>query len=92
METSLRPPTKRMIDKLRECLEKEAQSDGKVPCLPEEMKSSLSGLYKRGFIGTQMHKVNNKNILCIYVTDLGKTYLSGYDERINNRTKKASNY
>lgn len=88
MEPSLRPPTKRMIEKLRECLEKESLNGGKLPCLPEDMKSSLAGLYKRGFIGTKMERINNKNILCIYVTDLGKTFLSAFDEKLNRRSKK----
>ena len=88
MEPSLRPPTKRMIEKLRECFEKESVNGVKIPCLPEDMKSSLAGLYKRGFIGTKME--HNKNILCIYVTDLGKTFLSAYDEKLNRRLKKMS--
>jgi hypothetical protein len=90
MEPSLRAPTKRMIEKLRGCLEKESLNNGKVPCLPEEMKSSLSGLYKRGFIGTKMEVINNKNILCIYVTDLGKSFLSAHDEKLNKRAAKIS--
>lgn len=76
MKTSTRPPTQRMIDKLRECLDKETSNEGQVPCLPEEMKSSLSGLYKRGFIGTRMELVNNKRLLCIYVTETGKNFLA----------------
>lgn len=80
MKTSTRPPTQRMIEKLRECLDKESQNDGQVPCLPEEMKSSLSGLYKRGFIGTRMETVNNKKLLCVYVTELGKIFLSKVEE------------
>ena len=76
MKTSSRPPTQRMIDKLRECFEKQEVNEGKIPCLPEEMKSSLSGLYKRGFIGTRMEIVNNKKLLCIYVTEAGKNFLS----------------
>jgi len=91
METNLRPPTKRMIEKLRECVEKESLNNGKIPCLPEEMKSSLAGLYKRGFIGTRMEQVNNKNILCIYVTDLGKTFLSSRDEKLNKRLRNIRN-
>jgi hypothetical protein len=77
-----------MIEKLRECLEKESLNGGRIPCLPEDMKSSLAGLYKRGLIGTTMEQVNNKNVLCIYVTDLGKTFLSAYDEKITRRSKK----
>jgi hypothetical protein len=81
MEISFRPPTKRMIEKLKECLEKEASASSRLPCLPEEMKSSLAGLYKRGFIGTKMEKVNDKKVLCIYVTDSGKKFLSAYNQR-----------
>lgn len=83
METSLRPPTKRMIEKLQDCLDKESLADGRIPCLPEEMKSSLAGLYKRGFIGTRMETVHNKKILCIYVTESGKLFLKRYNERKN---------
>jgi len=80
MKNSTRPPTQRMIDKLRECLDKESSNNGTLPCLPEEMKSSLSGLYKRGFIGTRMEVVNNKKLLCIYVTEAGKNFLSKTEE------------
>ena len=72
-----RPPTKRMITKLKECLEKETQNKGLAPCMPEEMKSSLAGLYKRGLIDTRMEFVNNKKLLCIYVTEAGKKLLEG---------------
>ncbi len=76
MKISSRPPTKRMLAKLKECLEKELSNNGQVPCMPEEMKSSLAGLYKRGLIETRMEYVNNKKLLCIYVTDLGKKVLA----------------
>ena len=75
MKISLRIPTKRMIEKLKECREKELNSDEKIPCFPEEMKSSLAGLYKRGLIDTRMEIVNNKKQLCIYVTESGKKFL-----------------
>ena len=75
MKISLRPPTKRMIEKLKECNEKELSSHEKIPCFPEEMKSSLAGLYKRGLIDTRMEIVNNKKQLCIYITESGKKFL-----------------
>ncbi len=75
MQLPGRLPTKRMIEKLKECNEKELSYGGKVPCLPEEMKSSLAGLYKRGLINTRMEILNNKKQLCIYVTDEGKDFL-----------------
>ncbi|MEO8569469.1 MAG: hypothetical protein ABI419_10040 [Ginsengibacter sp.] len=76
MKFSSRPPTKRMIAKLKECLEKEKQNKGLVPCLPEEMKSSLAGLYKRGLVDTRMEFINNKKLLCIYITESGKKLLA----------------
>lgn len=75
MKISNRPPTQRMIEKLRECIEKESKNNGQMPCFPEEMKSSLAGLYKRGFIATKMEIINNKKQLCIYVTEMGKNFL-----------------
>lgn len=88
MLKSLRPPTKRMIEKLRECMEKESINGGNMPCLPEEMKSSLAGLYKRGLIGTRMEAINNKKILCIYVTDSGKNFLSDFNEKAKKKNGK----
>ena len=76
MKNSSRPPTARMIEKLKECLQKQS-TNNKIPCLPDEMKSSLAGLYKRGLIGTRMEIINEKKQLCIYVTDAGKSFLSG---------------
>jgi hypothetical protein len=76
-ETYLKPPTKKMIEKLQECLEK-THNNAKLPCLPEDMKSSLAGLYKRGLIETKMEVVNHKTILCIYVTESGKNFLANY--------------
>ncbi|MDQ2720125.1 MAG: hypothetical protein M3Z26_10265 [Bacteroidota bacterium] len=75
MKNSLRPPTSRMIEKLKDCIEKQSGNNGAVPCLPEEMKSSLSGLYKRGFIHTRMDIIKDKKLLCIYVTDAGKNFI-----------------
>lgn len=72
MKVSNRPPTLRMIAKLRECLEKSALE----PFLAEKMKSSLPGLYKRGLVETRMEVVNDKMLMCIYVSELGKKFLS----------------
>jgi hypothetical protein len=87
MKLSSRPPTQRMIDKLKECHEKE-QNGEKFPCLPEEMKSSLAGLYTRGLIETKMQVVNNKKILCIYVSDTGRKFLIDWEKKeMKNKSK-----
>ena len=69
-----------VIEKLNQCLQKQSAEGNVIPLLAEEMKSSLSGLYKRGFIGTRMELVNNKRLLCIYVTETGKKFLSSVEE------------
>ncbi len=75
----MRPPTKRMIEKLKECHEKEGKNSDKIPCLPEEMKSSLAGLYKRGLINTRMEVITGKKLLCIFVSETGKELLKKLD-------------
>lgn len=72
MTVSNRPPTTRMVIKLQECL----NNGTKEPYLAENMKSSLSGLYKRGLVETRMELVHDKKLLCIYVSELGKKFLS----------------
>ncbi|HZW65265.1 MAG TPA: hypothetical protein VFF23_06220 [Hanamia sp.] len=89
MQSSLRPPTKRMIEKLRECLEKEIVYGEKTPCLPEEMKSSMSGLYKRNLIGTRMELINGKKVLCLYVTDKGKEFITELDKKLLKKKEKS---
>ena len=77
-----------MIEKLRECLEKEIVYGEKIPCLPEEMKSSLAGLYKRDLIGTRMEVVNGKKVLCLYVTDKGKEFITEFDKKLLRKKEK----
>jgi hypothetical protein len=83
MKISTRPPTKRMIEKLRECHEKELMSTEKIPCLPDEMKSSLAGLYRRGLIETRMEIVNGKRQLCLYVSEAGKNFLKKLENSVS---------
>ncbi|MGH2649071.1 MAG: hypothetical protein ACRDE8_15940 [Ginsengibacter sp.] len=83
MKILMRPPTKRMIEKLRECHEKELKSTDKIPCLPDEMKSSLAGLYRRGLIETRMEIVNGKKQLCLYVSEAGKNFLKLLENSIS---------
>lgn len=82
MKIPFRPPTKRMIRKLRECLKENEIG----PFFAENMKSSLPGLYKRGLIETRMEIVNQKRILCIYVSELGKKYLSYINQDLRPET------
>ncbi len=78
MQFSQRPLTKIMIKKLQDCHEKTSQKGH--PCLEEDLKGSLAGLYKRGLINTRMEDVNGKKLLCMYITDAGAAYLQNLDK------------
>lgn len=77
---SQRPLTKIMIEKLRDCHEKQSKGDG-YPCLQEDLKGSLAALYKRGLVDTKMQDVNGKRLLCIVVTKEGEAYLKTLDNK-----------
>lgn len=79
MHTPFRNPTRQMIEKLRYCYEQEQLA--KKPCLAEDMKSSLPGLYKRGLVETSMEFINHKRILCIHITKAGKEFLESVQDR-----------
>jgi hypothetical protein len=72
MENSIRQPTKKMVDQLKKCYEMQL---GNQTCFPEHLKSSLAGLYKRGFITTRMQTINNKNLMTVHVTKEGERFL-----------------
>jgi hypothetical protein len=80
MPVSQRPLTKIMIQKLRDCHEKQSKGDN-VPCLQEDLKGSLAALYKRGLVDTKIQDVNGKRLLCIVVTDAGVSYLKDLDKK-----------
>ena len=75
-----RTPTKRMLSKLRDCHEKSIASEGKHPCLQEDLKGSLAGLYKRGLVDTKIEDINGKKLLCLVVTDAGVELLKKVGE------------
>ncbi len=74
MPLTSRPLTKRMIEKLQDCHEKQSKNGGD-PCLQEDLKGSLAALYKRGLVNTKMQDISGKRLLCIVVTDAGVKYL-----------------
>lgn len=72
----MRAPTKRMIQKLRDCHDKITKSGGTHPCLQEDLKGSLAGLYRRGLVDTRLEDVKGKKILCLVVTEAGISFLN----------------
>ena len=80
MSVSQRPLTKIMIEKLRDCHEKQTKTGGN-PCLQEDLKGSLAALYKRGLVDTKIQDINGKRLLCIVVTDAGVNYLKSLNKK-----------
>ncbi len=80
MKSNHRPPTKRMIEKLKDCHEKQLNSNNVSPCLQEELKGALAGLYRRGFVETKMEDIKGKRLLCLFVTDTGAEYLKSLEK------------
>ena len=76
-----RAPTKRMLEKLRDCHDKFTKSSGLHPCLQEDLKGSLAGLYRRGLVATKLEDINGKELLCLVVTDAGIDLLNKMDSK-----------
>jgi len=80
MCASLKPLTKRMIEKLRDCHEKSSKASNN-PCLEDDLKGSLAALYKRGLVDTRMQDISGKRLLCIIVTEAGANYINALDKK-----------
>ncbi len=80
MCASLKPLTKRMIEKLRDCHEKSSQGSSNH-CLEDDLKGSLAALYKRGLVDTRMQDISGKRLLCIIVTEAGAKYINAIDKK-----------
>lgn len=70
---SLRPLTKLMVAKLRECREKE--SADQQPCLPKHFGASFPGLYKRKLVGVRNAIIDGKDMVVVYITAEGHAFL-----------------
>lgn len=68
MKYMIRPLTKRMIAKLRECRQMELSGDSGKLCPPEHFNASLSGLYARGLINVKKYSINGKELIGVYLT------------------------
>lgn len=71
MKYMIRPLTKRMIAKLRECRQMELSENPEKLCPPEHFNASLSGLYARGLINLKKYSINGKELMGVYLTQSG---------------------
>jgi hypothetical protein len=71
---TVRPLTKQMIVKLKECMEMEEKN---IPCLPKHFSASLSGLYKRKFVDVRPRFIEGRQVMCVFTTPAGMAHLQG---------------
>ena len=76
-----RPVSKSMAQKLKECREKELNGKNE-PCTMADMNYAVAPLYKRGLIETRKRIVDNKELMCIYVTKAGIDFLNQMEEKV----------
>ena len=57
----------------------ELSPTGRNICYTHDFKGSLPGLYKRGLVNTQMVMVDGKEILSVYITREGITFLENFE-------------
>ena len=79
MKYLMRPLTKRMIIKLRECRRLELNAKTGQLCPPEHFSSSLPGLYSRGLINMKRYSVDGKELMGVYLTQNGINCLAYID-------------
>jgi hypothetical protein len=64
-----------MLSKLLHCRQIEL---GGQCCLPDDIKYALAPLYKRGYIELKKTLVNGREIMAVYTTPEGISYLAHY--------------
>ncbi len=64
-----------MLAQLRSGRSIELSKTGRNICCPDDFKGSLEGLYRRGFVNTKKVMLNGKEIIHVYITQAGKTFL-----------------
>ena len=78
MKYMTRPLTTRMISKLQECRQMELEGRNGQPCPPEHFNSSLPGLYTRGLINVKKYSSQGKELIGVYLTQDGITFLEHF--------------
>lgn len=81
MEYLLKPLTKRMIEQLILVRNIELSESENNIALTHHFKNSLTGLFRRGFIETKMVRYGGKELMNVYLTESGVSFLTHYHEK-----------
>ena len=80
MKYLIKPLTKKMLADLQKGRSIELAKDGRSVCNIDDFKGSLPGLYRRGLVDIKMAVTDGKEVLSVYVTKSGITFLARYEE------------
>ncbi len=80
MKYLMKPLTEKMLAQLKRARAIELSDSERNICLTDDFRGSLSGLYKRGFVDTEMAFLEGKEILKIFITKAGINFLDRYDD------------
>ena len=71
--------TKKMLSDLQKARAIELSDSGRNICVADDFKSTLAGLYTRGLVNTKKATVDGKEVLAVYITCSGISFLNAYE-------------
>lgn len=80
MKYLIKPLTKKMLADLQKGRSIELSKNGRNVCNIDDFKGSLPGLYRRGLVDIKMVVTDGKEVLSVYVTKSGISFLARYEE------------
>lgn len=76
MKYLTKPVTDKMLDQLMKGRAIELSDNGRRVCFQEDFSGTLSGLYKRGLVDTEMIMFEGKRLMRVFLTDRGISFLN----------------
>ena len=80
MKYLVKPPSKKMIAHLQRGRAIELSDTGNNICGIDDFKDTLPQLYERRLLDIKIVTLNEKEILCVYITKSGIAFLERYEE------------
>jgi hypothetical protein len=80
MKYLIKPLTKKMLADLQKGRSIELSQNGRNICNTDDFKGSLPGLYRRGLVDIKMVVTDGKEVLSVYVTKSGISFLARYEQ------------
>jgi hypothetical protein len=80
MKYLIKPLTKKMLADLQKGRSIELSKNERNICGTDDFKGSLTGLYRRGLVDIEMVMIDDKEIISVYITKSGISFLDRYEE------------